>query len=143
MTRPDLAKWEKKFNQQVKFSGKVARDYEKFKPLYEKLVAACTAYTSGYATSASLISEARNGIMDRIEETSRAAAELMVYADELDAAEKAKDKAEIKKWEKKMAPLAKSYKASIDAGQKSLDAWWKETDKLSALSKAVSKAAVV
>ena len=78
--------------------------------------------------------------MDQLEESSRATAELSVYEDDLEAAKKSKDKAKVKKLEKKMAPLIKTVENGTKNGQTLLNDYWKEKDKLTALGDAVTKA---
>jgi phage-related tail protein len=107
-----MAKWESELQKVVDRSAANKKAIDGQMLLYAKAVDAAQAFIGAHSKSAPKLTTALAAMMDGREDCGRAAAELMVYEEDLDKAKKGKDKAKMKEIEAKMKPLINSFESS-------------------------------
>jgi len=135
-----MGAWQKELDRILEQSQKNRKVTESKQAEYQGLVDAAQAFVSGYAKAGPQLEKWLSTLMDLAEEAARAAGELMVYEDELEAAKSAGDKGEIKKIEAKMKPLIATFESVKKEGLKTSEECNKKLDELDALRDTVKSA---
>jgi hypothetical protein len=137
-----MGAWQKELDRILEQSQKNRKVTSDKQAEYQGLVDASQAFIGAYAKAAPQLEKSLSTLLDLAEEAARAAGELMVYEDELEAAKSAGDKAEVKKIEAKMKPLIATFESVKKEGLKTSEECNKKLDELDALRDAAKAAAL-
>jgi hypothetical protein len=107
---------------------------------YQKVVDAAQDFIGAYTKAGPQFGKMQSTLIDLAEEAALAAGELSVLEDELEAAEKAGDKSEVKKIQAKMKPFIAKFEEAKKEGLKLAEDGNKTDDELKELVGAVEGA---
>jgi septation ring formation regulator EzrA len=132
--------WQKELERVLAQSEKNKKHIEESTAYYQKVVDAAQAFTSAYTKAAPQFGKTSATLLDLAEEAGHAAGELSVLEDDLEAAKKDNNKAEVKKIEAKMKPLIASFESVKKEGLKVAEDANKMEDNLDELCKGMTAA---
>lgn len=136
-----MGKWQKELDQVLKQSEKNKKILEESAAYYQKVVESAQTFTAAYTKAAPQFGKTLATLLDLAEECARAAGELTVLEDELEAAQKSNDKSAVKKIEAKMKPFIATFESVKKEGLKVAEETNKADDDLMKLVEAVKAAA--
>jgi hypothetical protein len=135
-----MGSWQKELDRLLAQSEHNKKWIEKQTAYYQKVVDASQSFVGAYTKAGPQFGKAQSTLLDLAEEAARAVAELTVLEDELEAAKKSGDKAEVKKIEAKMKPLIANYESAKKEGLKLAEDSNKLDDELQELVKGMTGA---
>jgi hypothetical protein len=135
-----MGTWQKELDRLLAQSEHNKKWIDKQTAYYQKVVDASQSLVSAYTKAGPQFVKAQSTLLDLAEEGAEAAGKLTVLEDELEVAQKAGDKGEVKKIEGKMKPLIASYESTKKEGLKLAEDSNKLDDELQELVKGMKGA---
>lgn len=113
-----MGTWQKELDRVLAQSVQNKKFINESTDYYQKVVDAAQGFIGAYAKAGPQFGKLQCTLMDLAEEAALAAGELLVLEDELEAAEKAGDKSEVKKIQAKMKPFIAKFEDAKKEGLK-------------------------
>jgi hypothetical protein len=135
-----MGAWQKELDRILAQSQKNRKIIEEKQAEYQEVADAAQAFVGGLTKAGPQLEKTISSLLDLAEEAARNAAELMVMEDELEAANNAGDKAEVKKIEAKMKPFIAQFEAVKKEGLKVSEDGNQILDELKKLQETVKSA---
>lgn len=135
-----MGSWQKELDRVLAQSVQNKKFINESTDYYQRVVNAAQGFIGAYTKAGPEFGKLQSELMDLAEEAALAAGELSVLEDELAAAEKAGDKAEVKKIQAKMKPFIAKFEEAKKEGLKLAEDGNKTDDELKKLVGAVEGA---
>lgn len=135
-----MGTWQKELDRVLAQSVQNKKFINESTDYYQKVVDAAQGFIGAYTKAGPQFGKLQSTLIDLAEDAALAAGELSVLEDQLEAAEKAGDKSEMKKIQAKMKPLIAKFEDAKKEGLKLAEDGNKTDDELKKLVGAVEGA---